>query len=102
MSQTTKLSGDDRQAALADLEGWHEVEGRDAIARTFTFGNFNLAFAFMTRVAMLAEKMGHHPEWSNVYNRVDVVLATHTVSGVTELDVKMAEAMNRFAGLGAK
>ena len=102
MSGAAKLSDQERHAALAELHGWHEVHGREALAKTFTFGDFSEAFAFMTRVAMLAEKMDHHPEWSNVYRTVDVVLATHSAGGVTELDIAMARAMNRLAGAGAR
>ena len=101
MSGVAKLSAEDRRAALTGLDGWREVEGRAAIARTFTFASFSEAFAFMTRVALLAEKMDHHPEWSNVYRTVEVVLATHSAGGVTELDIKMARAMNRYAGTAA-
>ena len=92
-----KLDEVAKMEALSELEGWEQVDGRDAINRNFVFANFNAAFAFMTRVAMLAEKMDHHPEWANVYKHVDVVLTTHSADGVTELDVKMAKAMNRFA-----
>ena len=94
----TKLEGTDRTNALAELEGWEEVDGREAIQKTFTFRNFNEAFGWMSRVAMLAEKMDHHPEWSNVYKTVDVVLTTHSADGVTDLDIRMAKAMNGFAG----
>jgi 4a-hydroxytetrahydrobiopterin dehydratase len=93
-----KLSGEARKAALAKIPGWNEVEGRDAIARKFVFRNFNEAFAFMTRAALMAEKLDHHPEWSNVYKTVEVTLSTHDAGGVTELDIKLAEAMNRYAG----
>jgi 4a-hydroxytetrahydrobiopterin dehydratase len=93
-----KLNPDARKSALAKLSGWSEVSGRDAIARKFTFKDFNEAFGFMARAALVAEKMDHHPEWSNVYKTVDVTLATHDAGGVTELDVKLAEAMNRIAG----
>jgi 4a-hydroxytetrahydrobiopterin dehydratase len=93
-----KLTADARQAALAKLSGWAEVSGRDAIAKTFVFKDFNQAFGFMTRAALVAEKMDHHPEWFNVYKTVDVTLATHDAGGVTELDVKLAEAMDKFAG----
>lgn len=93
----TKLEGAERSAALSELEGWTEVEGRDAIQKNFTFKNFNEAFGWMSRVAMLAEKMDHHPEWFNVYKTVDVTLATHDVGGVSELDIKMAKAMDRMA-----
>jgi 4a-hydroxytetrahydrobiopterin dehydratase len=84
-------------AALARLPGWSAVEGRDAIRKTFRFSDFNTTFGWMTRVAMTAEKLDHHPEWFNVYNRVDVVLATHDADGVTELDVTLAQAMEEFA-----
>jgi len=84
--------------ALAELHGWSLVEGRSAITRTFTFRNFNEAFGFMTRSALAAEKMDHHPEWSNVYKTVQVTLSTHDADGVTELDLTLARKMNRFAG----
>lgn len=93
----TKLSEAARAEAIANLPGWKLVAERDAIARSFVFKDFNQAFAFMTRVAMLAEKMDHHPEWSNVYRTVDVVLSTHDAGGVTEKDVAMAKAMNAYA-----
>jgi 4a-hydroxytetrahydrobiopterin dehydratase len=83
--------------ALKALPLWHAVEGREAIARSFKFADFNAAFAFMTRAALLAEKLDHHPEWFNVYNKVDVVLATHDAGGVTEKDVAMAKAMDGYA-----
>ncbi len=86
------------EAALDGLPGWTLVDGREAIVRNFVFADFNAAFGFMTRVAMLAEKLDHHPEWFNVYRRVDVTLATHDVAGVTALDIEMAQAMNRFVG----
>jgi len=97
MTRPSALTGDARQNALADLTDWQETAGRDAIAKTFTFRNFNQAFGFMTRSALLAEKMNHHPEWFNVYKTVEVTLTTHDADGVTELDVRMAKAMNRFA-----
>ena len=93
----SKLTGADRAAALAKLPGWSEVKGRDAIARKFVFKDFNAAFGFMTRAALIAEKLDHHPEWFNVYNRVEVTLATHDAGGVTERDIKLAEAMDRLA-----
>jgi 4a-hydroxytetrahydrobiopterin dehydratase len=92
-----KLDARDRTIALRDLPRWREVEGRDAIARTFKFGDFNEAFAFMTRAALLAEKMDHHPEWFNVYNRVEVTLSTHDAGGVTDKDIAMAKAMDSYA-----
>ncbi len=92
-----KLTGAARKAALAKLEGWTEVDGRDAISRKFTFKDFNEAFGFMARAALIAEKLDHHPEWFNVYNRVEVTLATHDAGGVTERDLKLAQEMNRLA-----
>jgi 4a-hydroxytetrahydrobiopterin dehydratase len=77
--------------------GWTGVEGRDAIFRSFKFKDFNAAFGFMARAALIAEKMDHHPEWHNVYNRVDVTLTTHSEGGVTDLDIKLAEALNALA-----
>ncbi len=93
-----KLTADARKSALARLPGWSEVAGRDAISKKFVFADFNAAFGFMTRAALIAEKMDHHPEWSNVYKTVQVTLSTHDAGGLTELDVKLAEAMDRLAG----
>ena len=93
----TKLDANARKAALAKLTGWREVEGRDAITKKFVFKDFNEAFGFMARAALIAEKLDHHPEWFNVYNKVEVTLATHDAGGVTERDVALAEAMNRLA-----
>jgi 4a-hydroxytetrahydrobiopterin dehydratase len=93
-----KLSREARSAALAKLAGWQEVSGREAITKTFVFTDFNEAFGFMTRAALVAEKMDHHPEWSNVYKTVAVTLATHDVGGITARDIALAEAMNRIAG----
>lgn len=81
-------------AALAQLPGWTAVAGRDAIQRSFRFKDFSAAFGFMTRVALAAEKLDHHPEWSNIYNRVEVVLTTHDAGGVTDLDVQLARMMD--------
>ena len=92
-----KLDADSRAAALKELPQWRKVEGRDAITRSFKFGDFNEAFAFMTRVALLAEKMDHHPEWFNVYNKIDVTLSTHDAGGVTHKDIAMAKAMDTYA-----
>jgi 4a-hydroxytetrahydrobiopterin dehydratase len=92
-----KLSADARKTALAKLAGWSDAQGRDAIAKKFTFKDFNEAFGFMTRAALIAEKLDHHPEWFNVYKTVEVTLSTHDAGGVTELDIKLAEAMNRLA-----
>jgi 4a-hydroxytetrahydrobiopterin dehydratase len=93
-----KLSADARKAALGKLKGWSDVNGRDAIAKKFEFKDFNQAFGFMARAALVAEKMDHHPEWFNVYNKIEVTLSTHDAGGVTELDVKLAEAMDKIAG----
>lgn len=87
----------DVQAALSGLAGWQAHAERDAIQKSYQFENFNAAFGFMARVAMCAEKLDHHPEWFNVYNRVDVVLATHSAGGVTDLDVRMARFMDDAA-----
>lgn len=92
-----KLNAEARKAALAKLNGWSEVAGRDAIARKFVFKDFNQAFGFMTRAALVAEKMDHHPEWFNVYKTVEVTLSTHDAGGVTELDIKLATAMDKIA-----
>jgi 4a-hydroxytetrahydrobiopterin dehydratase len=92
-----KLTGNAHKTALAKLNGWSEVKGRDAISRTFTFNDFNEAFGFMARAALIAEKLDHHPEWFNVYNKVEVTLATHDAGGVTDRDVRLAEAMDRLA-----
>jgi 4a-hydroxytetrahydrobiopterin dehydratase len=92
-----RLSAEARQAALAELAGWTEVSGREAITRTFTFKDFNEAFGFMSRAALVAEKHDHHPEWRNVYKTVEVVLATHDAGGVTRLDIDLAKSMNGIA-----
>ena len=92
-----KLSADERKTGLAKLIGWSEVPGRDAITKTFQFKDFNAAFGFMARVALVAEKMDHHPEWKNVYRTVEVTLSTHDAGGVTGLDIKLARAMDEFA-----
>ena len=92
-----RLSAEARKQALKDLSGWTDVSGREAIGRTFEFKDFNEAFGFMTRAALVAEKMDHHPEWRNVYKTVEVVLSTHDAGGVTSLDVDLAKAMNRIA-----
>ncbi len=92
-----RLSADERKQALQDLPGWSEVSGREAVAKTFVFKDFNEAFGFMSRVALVAEKRDHHPEWRNVYKTVDVVLSTHDADGVTALDIDLAKAMNAIA-----
>ena len=99
MTRPTKIGA---AAALKDLPGWAAVEARDAIRRSYRFKDFNAAFGFMSRAALMAEKLDHHPEWFNVYNRVEVTLATHDADGVTALDVQLARFMDEAAGaLGA-
>jgi 4a-hydroxytetrahydrobiopterin dehydratase len=94
MSRPAKIGA---AAALSQLEGWAAVSEKDAIGKTFKFADFNAAFGFMTRVALKADKLDHHPEWFNVYNRVEVVLTTHDADGVSELDVTMARFMDSIA-----
>ncbi|MGR3783953.1 MAG: 4a-hydroxytetrahydrobiopterin dehydratase [Albimonas sp.] len=95
-----KLDPDTRETTLATLfdGGWSLVEGRDALHKVFKFEDFSEAFGWMTRVALLAEKMDHHPEWSNVYRTVEVTLTSHDVGGLSERDVKMAQAIDAMAG----
>ncbi len=93
-----KLTAEERRAALAQLDGWQNTEGRDAIQKSFAFTNFEAAFGFMSQVALIAEEMNHHPEWFNVYSRVDVTLTTHEADGVTKRDVRLAREMDRIAG----
>jgi 4a-hydroxytetrahydrobiopterin dehydratase len=92
-----RLSAEARKSALKGLPGWTEVAGREAIARTYIFKDFNEAFGFMSRSALVAEKSDHHPEWRNVYKTVEVVLATHDAGGVTARDIELAKAMNAIA-----
>lgn len=87
-----------RDAALTRLSGWTYDEARDAIAKRFSFGDFVAAFGFMAQVALEAEKMNHHPEWTNVYRHVDIRLTTHDAGGVSELDFALARAIERIAG----
>lgn len=91
------LVGAGRRQALQELRGWAEVEGRDAIRKTFHFHDFNEAFGFMTRVALIAERADHHPEWLNVYNRVEIVLTTHDAGGVSTRDIAFAHAVDAIA-----
>ncbi len=93
----TPLSQTERAELLPALDGWTMVEGRDAITRRFVFSDFGAAFGWMTRVALVAEGMNHHPEWSNVYNKVEVTLSTHDADGLTRRDVELAQRMNQFA-----
>jgi 4a-hydroxytetrahydrobiopterin dehydratase len=92
-----KLTAEARQKALKGLSGWSETQNGAAITRTFTFKNFNEAFGFMARAALVAEKNDHHPEWRNVYKTVEVVLSTHDAGGVTSNDIELGEAMNAIA-----
>jgi 4a-hydroxytetrahydrobiopterin dehydratase len=91
MSRPPKIGA---KAALEGLPGWSAAEGRDAIVKTYKFDDFGAAFGWMTRIALAAEKLDHHPEWFNVYSRVEVLLATHDAGGVTELDVRLAKLMD--------
>jgi 4a-hydroxytetrahydrobiopterin dehydratase len=92
-----RLSPEARKEALSVLTGWMLVEGREAMSKRFVFRDFNEAFGWMCRVALLAEKLDHHPEWSNVYKTVEVTLTTHDAGGLTELDVRLARAMDAMA-----
>ena len=98
MARPSKLKPDEVAAAMKDIAGWSLAEDGDAIHKRFTFRNFGEAFGFMTRVALAAEKLDHHPEWSNVYKTVDVKLSTHDAGGLTELDFKLARLMDKYAG----
>lgn len=93
-----KLQGKARQKALRPLKHWKKVKGRDAISKAYRFGDFNEAFGFMSRVAMRAEQMDHHPEWFNVYNQVLVTLTTHDAGGVSERDIELAKFIDQIAG----
>lgn len=94
----TRLTEGARRAAVQGLSGWSEVTGRDAIQKTFQFSDFNEAFGFMARVALVAERMDHHPEWRNVWRTVEVVLSTHDAGGLTQKDIDLAARMNAIAG----
>ncbi len=93
-----KLMAGEREAALKELGGWTMVAGRDAIQRSFKFKNFSEAWGFMSRVALLAESQDHHPEWFNVYNKVDITLSTHDAGGLSARDVKLAKAIDALVG----
>jgi len=99
---TSGLSDTERASAISKLckgqFGWSEVDGKDAITKTFEFSDFSQAWSFMSRTALLAEKMDHHPEWFNVYNRVEVTLTTHECNGLSKKDVRMAERMDEYSG----
>ena len=92
-----KLEDDARVDALSNLNGWSEVQGRDAISKKFGFRDFSEAFGWMARVALAAEKMDHHPEWFNVWNRVEVTLSTHDAGGLTQRDIALAKKMDALA-----
>jgi len=94
---TDKLTGDARKTAFATLKDWKEVPGRDAIQKSFKFADFNQAWGFMTRVALAAEKADHHPEWSNVYNRVEILLSTHDAGGLSDKDIALAKVIDSAA-----
>lgn len=91
-----KLSDTERRAALDELSAWHAIDGRDAIRRQFKFRNFSEAWGFMNRVALLAEAQDHHPEWSNVYNRVEIVLTTHDCQGLSARDARLARDIDKL------
>ena len=97
-----KLNNKDKAAALAKLKGWTKVKGRDAIKKQYVFADFNAAFGWMSRVALQAEKMDHHPEWDNVYKTVNVVLTTHDAGGVSPLDIALATFMDKTAGAAGR
>lgn len=97
-----KLTPREKKAAMAKLKGWSKLRGREAIKKTFVFADFNAAFGWMSRVAMQAEKMDHHPEWDNVYKTVNVVLTTHDAGGLSALDVKLARFMDKTAGAAGR
>jgi len=99
MSNTELLPEAERRAALPELDasGWRAVPGRDAIRKVWKFRSFSEAWGFMARAALIAEKMNHHPEWTNIYNVVDVTLTTHSAGGLTALDTRLAAAMDRLA-----
>ena len=92
-----KLSPQDRAQALSEVSHWSEVANRDAIQRSLRFTNFNQAWGFMARVALVAEQLNHHPEWFNVYNQVDITLSTHDCGGLSSLDIRMAKAIDQIA-----
>ena len=92
-----KITQEERASLASELPGWDLVEGRDALKKTFQFKSFNQAWGFMNRVALAAEKLNHHPEWFNVYNRVEITLTTHDCGGLSELDIKLAKRIETYA-----
>lgn len=99
---TQKLGAAQRDTALAELIGWKIADGRDALTRSLKFTDFSAAFGFMTRVALAAEKLDHHPEWSNVWNRVEITLSTHDAGGLTQRDIDLAKIIDKLAGPAAE
>ncbi|MEN3067626.1 4a-hydroxytetrahydrobiopterin dehydratase [Uliginosibacterium sediminicola] len=97
----SRLTVEEIEQVLRQLPQWRLVEGREALQREFRFTDFNVAFAFMSRVALMAERLDHHPEWSNVYNRVHIILATHSLNGLSELDVRLARFCDQAAASSA-
>lgn len=93
-----KLDSAEREVARAELPEWKMVDGRDALTRTLKFADFSAAFGFMTRVALAAEKLDHHPEWQNVWNRVEITLSTHDAGGLTQRDLELAKIIDQLAG----
>ena len=93
-----KLTGAGRKKALASLRGWKKVRGRDALSKSYKFADFNEAFGFMTRVAIRADRVDHHPEWSNIYNNVSITLTTHDAGGISDRDIALAKFIDRIAG----
>ena len=94
---TEKLNEQQRHAALGKLPGWTKADDRNAIRKTYRFADFNEAWGFMSRTALIAEQMNHHPEWLNIYNRVEITLTTHDAGGLSALDVDLANHMDRIA-----
>lgn len=95
--ENARLTKAEITTLLSGLDGWSELHGRQAIGKSLKFANFREAFAFMSEVALMAEKIDHHPEWTNVWNRVDIVLSTHSANGLTKLDGKLAKAIDKAA-----
>ncbi|WP_276313244.1 4a-hydroxytetrahydrobiopterin dehydratase [Pararobbsia silviterrae] len=96
----TKLTAEERKSKLSALPGWEPAVGRDALQKSFRFEDFNAAFGFMTRIAIKAQEMNHHPEWFNVYNRVEITLSTHEAEGITQRDIDLAAFINGIAPAG--
>lgn len=94
----TPLTREEISATMSGLSGWELSANHGSIRKNFKFRDFNAAFAFMTRIAMAAEKLDHHPEWSNTYNKVEITLTTHSAKGLTALDMRMAQLINDYAG----